>query len=217
MSYKAVIFDLDGTLLDTIEDLADSMNAVLRNLGLPEHSVEEYKYFVGDGVANLVRRALPPKLANEDTVNSCLDAMRREYSQRWNAKTRPYKGISELLDALTDKEIKLSILSNKPDSFTNTITNRLLSNWKFDVVFGERSGVPRKPDPAAAFEISRILGIPAREFIYLGDSGVDMQTATSADMYAAGALWGFRKADELISGGAKVLVGHPLELLKLID
>ena len=217
MKFKAVLFDLDGTLLDTIEDLADSMNSVLKSNELPVHGLEAYKYFVGDGMKNLVRRALPESLRNEErTVDKCLELMRKEYEKNWKEKTKPYPGIPALLSALTERGLKIAILSNKPDDLAKRMTSELLGAWRFEAVAGERPPVPRKPDPRAAIEIAEQLGIPVHEFGYLGDTSTDMLTANSAGMYAVGALWGFRKADELLAGGAKALIEKPLDLLELI-
>jgi len=214
--FKAVIFDLDGTLLDTIEDLADSMNAVLAEAGYPLHGIQSYKYFVGKGMKNLVYNALPPEHRNEETIKVFTQKMKEEYAKRWNVKTRPYDGIPELLDILEVKRIDKAVLSNKPDNFTKIIIKELLPKWKFAVVFGERDSIPRKPDPTGALEIAHILNLKPHEILYLGDTGTDMKTAVSAGMYAVGALWGFREKDELIANGAKVVIEHPLELLNLL-
>lgn len=216
MKFKAILFDLDGTLLDTIDDLSNSMNAVLERKGFPTHGTEAYKYFIGDGIRNLVIRALPEDNRTEAMVDQCLAGMKEEYGKRWDEKTKPYEGIPELLDALQAKGIRMTILSNKADEFTRLVVDKLLPRWEFDVVFGERPSVPKKPDPAGAIEISRMLRIPAQEFLYLGDTHVDMRTANAAGMYAVGALWGFRKADELVEGGAKVLIPKPETLLDLL-
>jgi len=216
MKYKAVLFDLDGTLLDTIEDLANSMNAVLFKSGFPMHDLEEYKYFIGDGLRNLVRRALPAENRDDASVDSFVAAMSEEYSKRWAEKTRPYKGIPELLDELTRRNIRLSILSNKRDEFSKLIVAKFFPKWNFEVVFGERPSVPIKPDPSAAIEISALMGIAPKDFLYLGDSGVDMKTARAAGMYAVGALWGFRKKEELIAEGAMRVISTPLELIDIL-
>lgn len=215
MNHQTVLFDLDGTLLDSLDDLAESMNAVLLQFGYPQHDREAYKYFIGDGMINLVRRALPEAARSRElTISECLRAMRENYSRRWNASTRPYEGIPELLDALLDRHIKLAVLSNKPDEFTQIAVRELLPSWKFDIVVGERSQVPKKPHPGAAIEIAARLELPPESFLFLGDTGMDMQAANSAGMFAIGALWGFRKAEELLQNGAKALIAHPMDLLK---
>lgn len=216
MDYKAVIFDLDGTLLDTIEDLSDSMNAVLEIEGFPKHDVEKYKYFVGNGMSKLVELALPKDHREKAIIEKYTLQMREEYKKRWNNKTRPYKGIPELLNELSKMNISMAILSNKQDDFTKLIVAELLPNWKFKAVYGERKSIPRKPDPTAAIEISHSLGLMSKSIIFLGDSDTDMKTAENSGMYGVGALWGFRKKDELIASGAKSVIDSPLELLEFL-
>lgn len=217
MKFKAVLFDLDGTLLDTIDDLANSMNTVLQRSGHPIHGIEAYKYFVGDGMLNLVKRALPEQNRDAATIEHYLAEMKQEYNKRWDEKTCPYEGIPELLDALSDKGLKLAVLSNKADEFTKLVAEKFLSRWKFEAIVGERANVPKKPDPIGAIRISTQLNIEPEEFLYLGDTNVDMKTANSAGMYAVGVLWGFRKAEELVEGGARVLIPKPGSLLDLLE
>ncbi|MDP3286355.1 MAG: HAD family hydrolase [Desulfobacterales bacterium] len=216
MKFKAVLFDLDGTLLDTIDDLADSMNSVLEKHGFPKHSIDKYKYFVGDGMDVLARRALPVSCKDESLIAGCVAAMKEEYSSRWADKTRPYDGIPELLDALSASGARLSILSNKPHEPTGIVVSKMLADWKFEMVVGVRDGVPRKPDPAAAISIAKSLGIAPDEFLYLGDTNTDMKTAVAAGMFSAGALWGFRTAGELIEAGARILIRYPTDLLGFV-
>jgi phosphoglycolate phosphatase len=216
MKYKAVLFDLDGTLLNTLDDLCDAANAVLARHRLPTHPSSAYRYFVGDGVEKLMRRALPDEGKDEARLQVCLEDYRAEYGAHWNVKTRPYPGIPELLDELTSCGMKLTVLSNKPDEFTRLCISRLLPQWRFDVVLGARPGVPKKPDTAAVLEIIRRLKLKPADFIYLGDTSVDMQTANAAGMFAVGALWGFRTREELEQNGAQALVATPQDLLKLI-
>ena len=216
MNYKAVLFDLDGTLLDTLEDIARSMNAVLVNAGLPVHPVEAYREFVGEGIANLVRRALPEKCADERTVQQHVSAMLDEYGRRWANNTKPYPEIPELLQALTMRKIKMAVLSNKMDNFTREMVKNLLGNWRFEEVLGAQPSIPRKPEPTGALLISRQCGVRPEEVLYLGDSNTDMQTAVNAGMYPVGALWGFQSADQLLAAGAQKLIAKPLELLTLL-
>ena len=213
MKFKAVLFDLDGTLLDTLADLADSVNLVLKGHGYPQHDASAYKYFIGDGIEKLVERALPENHREKKTIASAVEAVKAVYSANWNKKTRPYGGITELLDRCRSLGLRLTILSNKPDEATQKVVAHFFDGIHFDVARGARADVPKKPDPSAALEISRQLNIPPADFLYVGDTGVDMQTAVSAGMYAAGALWGFREAEELISAGARILVKHPADLL----
>lgn len=216
MKFKAILFDLDGTLLDTIEDLTDSMNMVLNRLGLPGHTVETCKRFVGDGVEMFALRALPETHRDDASVARCAADMREVYRKRWSLKTRPYDGIPDLLDGLTQHNLRMAVLSNKPDDSTKEMVAELLSKWRFDPVVGARSSVPKKPAPTGALEISRYLDLPPEKFLYLGDTGTDMKTARAAGMFAVGVLWGFRTADELATSGAEVLIKHPAEALRLL-
>ncbi|NOZ21483.1 MAG: HAD family hydrolase [Planctomycetes bacterium] len=216
MKYEAVLFDLDGTLLDTLDDLADSMNAVLEKNGFPPHPVAAYKHFVGDGVAKLVERTLPKDRCDEETVRRCIGEMREEYTKRWADKTQPYDGVPELLDALTERGVKMAILSNKPDDFTKLCVDKLLPKWSFEVARGIREDGKKKPDPAGAIDIAEQLNVSPAEFLYLGDTNTDMKTAVAAGMFPVGALWGFRDADELTANGAKVLIERPVQLLDLL-
>ncbi len=218
MKYRAVLFDLDGTLLDTLQDIADSMNEALKAHGLPGYPAESYKKFVGGGLELLVRRVLPEG-ADVDTLFPILiENMEREYSRRWSSHTGLYPGIRRMLDGLTEKGLRLSILSNKPDEFTQAICAHYLNEWRFDIIKGAGNELPRKPDPAAALWIADRMSINPEEFTYLGDSSTDMKTAVAAGMRPVGALWGFREADELVESGAELLIARPEDLLEaLID
>ena len=215
MRCKAVLFDLDGTLLDTLDDLADSMNQVLADMGYPQHRTGDYRYFVGDGMEMLVSRSLPPGARKGHLVARGLAAVETEYGRRWSRKTRPYDGVPAMLDELQARETPMAILSNKPEDFTRLTVSTLLKGWSFDAVCGARPGVPRKPDPAAALEIAARLGAKPSECLYLGDTATDMKTACRAGMYAVGALWGFREAAELEAAGARVLVEEPADFTEI--
>jgi len=215
MTYRAIIFDLDGTLLDTLRDLAEATNAALGELGFSPHQQEAYRYFVGDGRDLLAYRALPATARDAKTVNRLVELINREYELRWRQHSFPYPGIPELLDALTAKQLKMAVLSNKAHNFTDEMVKQLLPKWRFSAVYGAGSSAPKKPDPQSTLQISRELGITPSEFVFLGDTDIDMKTATTAGMYPVGALWGFRTAAELKSNGARLLLAHPLELLQL--
>ena len=216
MKFKAVLFDLDGTLLDTLDDLADSMNASLRRFGFPPNPVDTYRYLVGDGLMNLVSRALPPDHRDEATINEVACAQWDEYSRNWANKTRPYEGIPELLEGLQDLGITLCILSNKPDDFTHMIVRKFLSKWRFAVVRGQDKDTPIKPNPSGANQIAKELGLATPKFLYVGDSNTDMRTANAAGMFAVGVLWGFRSKNELIAAGAQALIDRPNDLLNFL-
>ena len=215
--YTHILFDLDGTLLDSLDDLADSMNAVLDRLGLPTHPTAAYRYFVGDGMETLARRVLPAAQVEAAVVALVVAAMRDEYASRWAVNTRPYDGIPAMLDGLAERGIGMAILSNKPDDFTNKVVASLLGKWQFLAVRGVLPGGPKKPDPEGALALAGQLGIPTRQFLYLGDTNTDMLTATRAGMFAVGALWGFRTGEELKKNGAKALIARPHELLDLLS
>lgn len=210
---RAVLFDLDGTLLDTLDDLADSMNAALERSGFAQHPVDAYRYFVGDGIDMLVRRVLPANAYSEAVHEQLKAAMNDEYSRRWNVKSRPYEEIPSLLDALQERGIAMAVLSNKPEPFTLQAVANLLPNWSFAVVRGARPDVPTKPDPTAALHIADEMALSPSHFLYVGDTDTDMQTARAAGMYALGATWGFRPGEELLQSGAHDLLQTPLQLL----
>ena len=217
MRVKAVLFDLDGTLLDTLEDIANSVNSALLRYGLPTHSVDAYRYFIGEGVTTLVSRALPDENRDSDIIAKCVKGFRQEYSRNWNVNTRPYEGVPELLDALAAKHIKMAVLSNKPDDFTKQCVSELLPNHSFEMILGQRDAIPIKPAPVGALQIADRLGITPSRFLYLGDSAIDMKTAVRAGMFPVGALWGFRPLEELQEHGAQAVIERPVDLLGLLD
>jgi len=214
--YKAVIFDLDGTLLDTLEDIADSMNAVCDKNGFPPHGLEAYKRFIGDGIAQLVARSFPENHRSDEQILQGVEDVRAEYAKRWSCKTRIFPGIDILLDELTAKSTKMCVLSNKPDDFTQKSVSHYLSRWSFDVVYGKFPDIPAKPDPTLALKIMDQLELPSESILYLGDTHTDMETAINAGFTAVGALWGFRDEAELKRSGAAHLIQKPQELLSLI-
>jgi len=217
MSYQAVLFDLDGTLLNTLQDLAEAVNAGLGRLGLPVRRLEEFKYLVGQGREEMARLALPENRRDPETVDRLASYFTGYYADHWADHTRPYPGIPELLDALAGKGIRMAVLSNKPQDFTVTMVSGLLGRWHFERVAGAGPGRPLKPDPAAAWSIAEQMQLRPEQFIYAGDSGIDMQTAVRAGMFPVGVLWGFRTAEELKAAGAKVLLKEPGELMKMLD
>jgi phosphoglycolate phosphatase len=216
MPFRATIFNLDGTLLDTLDDIANAANRVLAARGFPTHPNANYRTFIGEGVVKLMLRALPGAHQDEATVQACVGDYAQEYERTWNALTKPYPGVPEMLDALKVGGLKLAVLSNKSDHFTQRCVGELLAKWTFDVVMGATDQFPRKPDPASAIETARRLGVPRAECLYVGDSGVDMQTARAAHMCSVGALWGFRGKAELLRDGAQHLIDKPSEVLDLL-
>ena len=217
MKCEAIIFDLDGTLLDTLDDLADANNQALSELGFPTHPVQDYRYHVGNGVRLLLERTLPEDARDDATVEKGMAMMKQAYEKCWDNKTRAYAGIPELLDELARRGVRMSILSNKPHAYTRMTVDKLLADWQFEEVWGVSDTVAPKPDTGGAFGLAGKMGLAPGDFLYLGDTATDMETANAAGMFAIGALWGFRTADELTRSGAKVLLSEPAELLGILD
>ena len=215
--FEAVIFDLDGTLLNTVEDIAGSVNEVLVQNGFPAHAIAAYHRFIGDGMRELVCRALPCGDYGAGEIDYYTEAVREEYRRRWADHTAPYPGVTHMLDNLEKRRVPKAILSNKPHEFTVLTVERLLPLWRFDTVQGDRPEVPRKPDPAGALAIAHQWGINPASIIYMGDSGTDMRTAAAAGMYPVGALWGYRDSAELAGAGAARLIKAPYELESLFN
>ena len=215
MKFRAVIFDLDGALANTLEDIADNMNLVLSEMGFPTHGYDAYRFFVGDGLKNLVARSLPENAGTDDMLATCLDRMIAIYHLNFVNKTHLYNGIPELLDALSSKGVKMAVLSNKADPLTQKICAVLLKPWKFEIVIGATERFPRKPDPASALFIAEQMGVKPTDICYIGDSDVDMKTAIAAGFYPVGVSWGFRPKEELAENGAKRIIDDPVELLEI--
>ena len=216
MLAQAVIFDLDGTLLDSLADIGESMNLALASMGLPVHPLDAYRAFVGDGVAMLARRALPEHCRNEKDVAGAVARMREIYQGRCTQNTRPYRGIPALLDELEARATRKAVLSNKPHDLTVALVGSVLGAWRFEPVFGERPSVPRKPDPCGALEIAARLALDPSRILYVGDTAIDIATARAARMVAVGAAWGFRSEAELLAAGASAIVRRPLEVLEYL-
>jgi phosphoglycolate phosphatase len=213
---KAVIFDLDGTLLDTLDDIADSTNSILAKRHFPIHDLDDYRRYVGDGVTMLIKRALPEGERTATTIHECVQAFRDEYDLNWKNKTKPYPGIYEMLSALTARQVKLAVLSNKPDDFTKRCVPQYFSQWPFHMVKGLNDNAPPKPDPTGAQQIAAYLKIKPSDILFLGDSGTDMKTAISAKMFPVAALWGFKPREELEHEGVQAFIAHPKELLAFV-
>jgi len=215
MEFKGVIFDLDGTLANTLSDIAGSMNRVLKAHRFPSHPVEDYKLLVGRGLDNLVQQSLPEHARKTALVSKCLAEMMEDYNEYCLVHTCLYEGIQEMLDELVKQNVKMAIFSNKAEPLTHKIVKHLLGDFSFVRVMGARSGIPKKPDPSGALIISAQMGIFPNEIIYMGDSDVDMITATRAGMYAVGVLWGFRSGEELLQNGAQLLLSEPSDLMRI--
>lgn len=216
MTAGAIIFDLDGTLVDSLADLGESVNVVLAERGLAPHSLDAYRGFVGDGIINLVRRALAPADATEIVVDQCVDRLRDVYGARWDRKTRPYPEMAQTIATLRGLHVELAVLSNKPHPLTRVIVERFFESGAFRAVLGAEAGFARKPDPGGALELARICEVAPEHCMYVGDTATDMQTALAASMRPVGVLWGFREAAELSAAGAATLVARPIEIVDLV-
>ncbi len=211
--FHAILFDLDGTLADTLADLANAVNHALITLGCPPHPLPAYRYFVGDGARNLILRALP---ADKSTLaEEALELMRVYYDAHCFDQTRLYPGVSEMVDELHRRGITQAVFSNKPDLFTKRMVSHYFPHAPFATVRGQLPHLPIKPDPTVALQIAAELQIEPPKWLYLGDTNTDMWTACAAGMFPVGALWGFRDREELIGAGAQKLVTRPEEVLHL--
>lgn len=215
--YKAVICDLDGTLLDTLEDLASSMNGILEEMGFPAHPTYSYRYFVGDGIQELARRVLPESQRDEKMIEDCIAGMMDRYRRSWNHKTSPYPGILELLDTLKERGVGLAVFSNKPHEFTTLMVDHYFPPHTFAMVIGVGGDIPRKPDPKGVAKILASQGWDPGEAIFLGDTRTDMETALNAELYPVGVLWGFRDKEELLKTGALAVLERPFDLLPILE
>ncbi len=215
--FDAIIFDLDGTLLDTLKDLVLSMNRALRQLGYPEHPVDIYRYFVGEGAAILAERALPPERRSPDEIERLKQIFLQDYGDHWQDHTGPYQGIPETLDQLRRISKAMGVLSNKPHDFTTMCVKNYFRPELFKAVWGENSQRPRKPDPKGALMMAELFGVEPAKTLYVGDTSIDMKTARSAGMYPLGVLWGFRDQEELLKSGAKTIASRPEEIIEFFQ
>jgi len=213
--FELCVFDLDGTLVNSIKDLAASTDYALSKNGFPKNPLESYRYFVGDGVPMLIKRALKDNDSPEaeKAVHADFDAY---YNKHYADNTQPYAGITELLTVLQQRGIKCAVLSNKPDNFVKIIVSKMFSDFKFSWVQGKADGFPKKPDPTALNFIIRSLGVKKENTLYVGDSNVDIFTGKNAQVQSCGVLWGFRDRDELEKAGAVSIVSKPEEILSLL-
>jgi len=215
LKLKAIIFDLDGTLLDTLKDLALSVNTVLESKGYPGHPVDAYRYFVGDGLDLLVKRAFPEEACSGSNLDFLMEEVREEYGRRWADHTVPYAGVPEMLDLLEQMAVPKAIFSNKLHQFALLTVEKLLSSWRFLDIIGIGPHMPRKPDPTGALQIAKKMKLEPGEIVYAGDTDTDMKTAQAGGFYPAAVLWGFRPAEELKAAGAKFLAADPMAVTEL--
>ncbi|MBR6502719.1 MAG: HAD family hydrolase [Clostridia bacterium] len=212
---KAVLFDLDGTLADSLIDLADGVNRAIASKGFPTHEVEAFKYFVGDGIPKMIERALPESNRDAATINEIKDIFLPYYAIHYADNTYAYAGMPELVNTLKSQEFIVAVVTNKEQHMANEVVKSLYGDV-FDLIFGKRDGIPAKPDPTAALMAMKELGVTPEECVFIGDSGMDVATAVNSGAVPVGELWGFRKEDELLENGAKYIIRQPQELLDII-
>ena len=213
---KLVIFDLDGTLLNTIEDLGNAANYALSQNGYPTHSLASYPFFVGNGVRNLIRKALPDDMRTDSIIESLLKDFKEYYNEHNTDCTKPYDGIEELLRNLQDNGVKIAVASNKYQQATEKIIAHYFGDIDFVAVYGQREGVNVKPDPSVVFSILSDAKVPKSEVLYVGDSGVDMETARRACVDSVGVTWGFRSEKELNEYHAEMIVNKASDIFDIV-
>ena len=212
----AVIFDLDGTLADTLQDIAEAMNRALAARGMPQHPVVAYRPLIGGGARDHPGQVLPPDAPAQAPAHQRLAAFRHDYFARPIVHTRAYSGMPELLAELARRDVKLGVLSNKPDAPTRAIVSALFPGVPFAAVYGDRPPLPRKPDPKTALMLAQELGLRPERCVLVGDTSIDVQTALAAGMLPVGVLWGFRDRAELEASGAKHVIAEPAALLHIL-
>ncbi|MHC1747932.1 MAG: HAD family hydrolase [Cellulosilyticaceae bacterium] len=213
--YKGVIFDLDGTLLDTIQDLAEATNYALTAHGYNTYDTNQYKTFVGNGVYKLIERALPKEACDEKSILKVKETFDLYYGEHSMDHTAPYIGIVALLQKLKEKGIRMGVVSNKPDLYVKALVEEVFGTW-IEAAIGQREGIPHKPSPEGTYEMLEILGLAKEECIFVGDSNVDIKTSKNAGLFSVGVLWGFRTKEELEKEGANKVIESPQELLAIV-
>ena len=212
MSYDGVIFDLDGTLINSLEDIANAANATLRRYDLNPHPVDSYRYFIGDGLQTLIERIIPQLHQDLEFVTMLMATFKELYSAGWHNKSSLYEGIGSMLNSLEAKGIKLAVFSNKPHHFTELFVERFFPATTFAYVQGQVSGLAKKPDPAGAVMIAKQLRLREERMVFVGDTAIDIETGSRAGMKTIGVEWGFRDRLELEKSGADKIVQRPREV-----
>lgn len=211
--FKLVIFDLDGTLINSLEDLGTAINVSLEKMGLPTHSMDKFNYFVGNGIRKLCERAVGE---HQDRVDELYKLFGEYYGSHYAVYTKPYENVNQLLETLKDNNIKIAVASNKAENFVVQIVSELFPSIKFDSVKGQVDTRDKKPSPEIVFQIMQELGISKEQTVMVGDSNVDITTGKNAYIYTIGCLWGFRDYQELSQAGADSIVSNPLEIIDLV-
>ena len=213
---KAIFFDLDGTLVNSIDDLADASNAALAQLGFPTHAVDKYRYFIGDGMRKLIERILPEAERNDEMIDKCHKIFRSFYDKNYLNKTAAYDGIEEMLGKLKQEGYKLVVVSNKVDVMAKRIVEEIFSDV-FDFTSGKVDNLPTKPDPTLTLSIMEEMGLEPFECAFVGDSGMDMKTGVNTGAVPIGVSWGFREKEELLENGAEYIIDAPIHILDVLE
>ncbi len=215
MGIKGIIFDLDGTLLDTIADLAYSVNTVLTHYGYRTHPVEAYKQFIGDGMTMLIQRAAGAN-GTEDEITKLVAELKDEYAKNWNRETKPYPGVHDLLKELSNKKISIAVFSNKSHEFTVAMAEHYFPDTAFSVILGLQDSIPRKPDPYGGLLIARTMGIEPSHIAMIGDSVTDIEMAHTCGMYSIGVSWGYRPVTLLLQHHPNAIAHAPGDIIRII-
>lgn len=213
---KAILFDLDGTLLNTLSSIATAFNQALEKMGYPQHPTEQYRYFIGDGVFQCAQRCLPANEANQATISRLVELERIEYQKSWHEQVQPYHGVADLLVELGNREILTAVLTNKDQQAAEQCVQRFFPSHEFSHILGYDGSRPHKPDPTGGNWILKKIGIDQKHAMMVGDTAVDILTGKACKMRAVGVLWGFREAAELNQAGADYIIQQPRELLDLL-
>jgi phosphoglycolate phosphatase len=214
MKIEGIIFDLDGTLVHTIEDIGDAANILFKRHGYPEYTTSDFIKWIGSGAAKFIEQGIG-SVIDKNHLKDYVAEFKEIYGANLTTKTTIYEGVAEMLDELVERKVKIAILSNKPHKLTLGVAKNLLSGWNFDPVFGQRDEVPRKPDPAAAIEIAGMIKISHEKILFVGDSEGDIRTGETAGMIPVGVSWGYGKMDLASQNGHSIL-DHPVDILKLL-
>jgi phosphoglycolate phosphatase len=216
MNIKSIIFDLDGTLVNSVYDIGNSTNYALSKKGLPLRRFEDYYYLVGEGVQKLIENAVLPNAVDQETQSELVELMQSHYDKNWHNFTKPYPQIESLLEDLTENGIRMAVLSNKPDHFTKSMVQYFFPNIPFEYVHGARENQTKKPHPRGLLSILEKMGLDKESVLYVGDTKIDIQTCINAHVKSVGVTWGFRPKQELVEEGADFIIENPSELLNLI-
>jgi len=216
MVYKGIIFDLDGTLVNTLRDIADAANSSLKKHQFKSHPVDSYRYFVGDGLKTLVERIIPQHERTSENIYKLMETFKEIYQDSWYKKSFPYHGIESMIDTLWSRGVKLAVFSNKPHHFTRLNIDHFFHDHIFSFVQGQIDEIPKKPDPTGALMIAEQLELDREDLVFIGDTAIDIKTGKSAGMKTIGVTWGFRDQLELEENGADIIVNKPEEIINIV-